>query len=214
MTPPSPHPTMTHNFMFLFLAATLHHALRPCTSSHRNHSRFHYKNSKKIFISKFFATKSCVLVIFSMHKSHPTFLTISKFEKKVSNKLAPIIPTMGTWNCLARSPSSFRTHVARSLSLSLRAVKHESVFYYNICVKESVFSNKFWNKLCSLKNFIYANRLIWIQYSWFSLLGNNLFPKIVKENKETVVREQAFTKGFTTLFFLVQRSMHWHFFFF
>ena len=109
------------------------------------------------------------------------------------------------------APLPLSVHMSRSLSLSLRAVKHESVFYYNICVKESVFSNKFWNKLCSLKNFIYANRLIWIQYSWFSLLGNNLFPKIVKENKETVVREQASTKGFTT-FFLVQRSMHWHFF--
>ena len=163
MTPPSPHPTLTQNFMSPFWAATLHHSLRPCTSSHRNHSRFHYKNSKNFLFQNLFATKSCVLFIFSMHKSYLTVFGPFQVWRKGFDKFATIIPTKGTWDCLARSPSSFRTHVARSLSLSLRAVKREPVFYNNICVKESVFSNEFWNKLCSLKVFIYANRLIWIQ---------------------------------------------------
>ena len=121
------------------------------------------KNSKKFLFQNLFATKSCVFIIFSMHKSYLTVFGPFQVWRKGFDKFVKIMPTKGTRDCLARSPSSFRTHVARSLSLSLRAVKHESVFYYNICVKESVFSNEFWNKLCSLKVFIYANRLIWIK---------------------------------------------------
>ena len=112
------------------------------------------KNSKIFLFQNLFATKSCVLFIFSMHKSYLTVFGPFQVWRKGFDKFATIIPTKGTWDCLARSPSSFRTHVARSLSLSLRAVKREPVLYNNICVKESVFSNKFWNNFRSLKIFI------------------------------------------------------------